>query len=70
MIKIGNCYVARLTKTDMPVRIESLDANGQWKARSLLQGRVVYVKFASDITPNDSISTFAASRCETAGLTV
>ena len=43
-IKIGQCYVARFTKTDMPIRMESLENNGQWKARSLIHGRIVFVK--------------------------
>jgi hypothetical protein len=43
-IKIGQCYVARFTKTDMPVRMESFEANGHWKARSLTHGRIVIVK--------------------------
>ena len=43
-IKIGNCYIARLTKADMPIRIESLEANGHWKARSLTHGRIIFVK--------------------------
>ena len=44
MIKIGQCYIARFTKTEMPVRIESLEASGQWRARSLTHGRIVFVK--------------------------
>jgi len=44
MIKIGQCYIASFTKADMPVRIESLEASGQWKARSLTHGRIVFVK--------------------------
>jgi len=49
MIKIGQCYVARFTKTDMPIRMESLEANGQWKARSLTHGRIVVVKSESQL---------------------
>ena len=49
MIKIGNCYIASFTKADMPVRIESLEANGHWKARSLTHGRIVFVKSESQL---------------------
>jgi hypothetical protein len=49
MIKIGNCYVARFTKTDMPIRIEAVDTKGDWKARSLTHGRIVFVKSESQI---------------------
>ena len=49
MIKIGQCYIASFTKADMPVRIESLEANGQWKARSLTHGRIVFVKSESQL---------------------
>jgi len=49
MIKIGQCYIAHFTKTDMPVRIESLEAGGQWKARSLMHGRIVVVKSESQL---------------------
>jgi hypothetical protein len=49
MIKIGACYIARFTKTDMPVRIEAVDANGYWQARSLTHGRIVTIKSESQI---------------------
>jgi hypothetical protein len=49
MIKTGMCYIARFTKTDMPVRIESLEANGFWKARSLTHGRLVFIKSESQL---------------------
>ena len=49
MIKIAQCYIARFTKVEMPVRIESLEANGTWKARSLTHGRIVFVKSESQI---------------------
>jgi hypothetical protein len=43
-IKTGNCYIASFTKNVMPIRIESREANGHWKARSLTHGRIVFVK--------------------------
>ena len=49
MIKISGCYIARFTKVEMPVRIESLETNGTWKARSLTHGRIVFVKSESQI---------------------
>jgi len=49
MIKIGNCYIAGFTKSEMPVRIESLEVNGCWKARSLTHGRIVFVKSESQL---------------------
>jgi len=48
-IKPGQCYVARFTKTDMPIRIESREVNGSWKARSLTHGRIVFVKSDSQL---------------------
>ena len=48
-IKIGQCYIARFTKTDMPVRMESLEVSGYWKARSLTHGRIVFVKSESQL---------------------
>ena len=49
MIKIAQCYIVRFTKIEMPVRIESLETNGTWKARSLTHGRIVFVKNESQI---------------------
>ena len=49
MIKIGNCYIASFTKAEMPVRIESQEANGHWKSRSLTHGRIVFVKTESQL---------------------
>ena len=49
MIKIGTCYVARFAKTDMPVRMESIESDGTWKARSLTHGRLVVVKNESQL---------------------
>jgi len=49
MIKIGKCYVARFTKSDMPMRIETVNANGHWQARSLTHGRIVFIKNESQI---------------------
>ena len=43
-IKIGQCYIAKFTKQEMPVRIESQKDNGIWISRSLTHGRVVFVK--------------------------
>ena len=49
MIKISGCYIARFTKIEMPVRIEAVETNGTWKARSLTHGRIVFVKNESQI---------------------
>ena len=49
MLKIGCCYVAKFTKVEMPVRIESLETDGTWKARSLTHGRIVFGKNESQI---------------------
>ena len=49
MIKIGNCYIARVSKIEMPIRIEAVEANGAWKSRSLTHGRIVFVKTESQI---------------------
>ena len=49
MLKIGCCYIAKFTKIEMPIRIESLETNGTWRARSLIHGRIVFVKNESQI---------------------
>ena len=49
MLKIGQCYVARFTKSDMPIRIEAIEAKDGWRARSLTHGRIVFVKNESQI---------------------
>ena len=49
MLKIGCCYVVKFTKIEMPVRIESLETDGTWKARSLIHGRIVFVKSEAQI---------------------
>jgi len=58
-IKIGSCYIASFAKTDMPIRIESCEANGSWKARSLTHGRIVFVKSDSQLIRECSGSDLA-----------
>lgn len=48
-IKIGACYIARFTKTTIPVRIESQNENGVWLTRCLTHGRMVFLKSESQI---------------------
>ena len=43
-IKLGQCYLARLSKSDIPVRLEKNDPAGGWIARSLTHGRILKIK--------------------------
>jgi len=58
-IKIGQCYVASFAKNEMPIRIESREANGSWKARSLTHGRIVLVKNEAQLVRECSGSDLA-----------
>ncbi len=59
MLKIGSCYIARFTKTEMPVRIESQNENGVWLTRSLTHGRVVFVRSESQFLRECSDNDFS-----------
>lgn len=60
-LKSGDCYVARLTNGESPVRLVEKTENGHWKTRSLLHGRVVMVKseaqFLRPCSENDLLTT-------------
>ena len=48
-VSLGGCYLARLSKAEMPVRLERNDPKGGWTARSLTHGRRVRIKDASQL---------------------
>lgn len=48
-IKVGKCYVAKLSKGEAPVRIESVHEDGGWVARTLLTSRVTRIKTVEQI---------------------
>ncbi|MGL6193732.1 MAG: HTH domain-containing protein [Thermoguttaceae bacterium] len=57
-IKIGHCYMTKLSKKTIPVRVESVLPNkGGWEVRSLVSGRPTVVKaktqFLHECTPEE-----------------
>ncbi|MDD3586673.1 MAG: winged helix-turn-helix domain-containing protein [Thermoguttaceae bacterium] len=48
-IKVGKCYIAKLSKGDAPIRIESVHEDGGWVARTLLTSRITRIKTAEQI---------------------
>lgn len=48
-IVLGRCYLARLSKSEMPVRLERNDPKGGWIARSLEHGRVIRIRETSQL---------------------
>ena len=44
-VKIGQCYMAKVTNSVVPVRIESVKGTG-WSATNLATGKTVYIKTA------------------------
>ena len=48
-IRLGQCYLARLSKVEMPVRLERNHPDGGWIARSLEHGRQVRIKDVSQL---------------------
>ncbi|MGL6196607.1 MAG: winged helix-turn-helix domain-containing protein [Thermoguttaceae bacterium] len=43
-IKIGHCYIAKLSKKQAPVRVDSTNPDGGWNVRNLETGRLTVVK--------------------------
>ncbi|GHT42256.1 hypothetical protein FACS189443_5060 [Planctomycetales bacterium] len=43
-IKLGQCYMSRFSKVELPLRIERVNPTGGWTARALTHGRTVQVK--------------------------
>ena len=48
-VKIGKCYIARLSKGEAPIRIESTHEDGGWVAKTLLTSRVTRIKTKEQI---------------------
>lgn len=48
-IKVGKCYIAKLSKGEAPIRIESVHEDGGWVARTLLTSRITRIKTAEQI---------------------
>lgn len=48
-IRLGQCWVARLTKCDMTIRIEDYLPKGGWVARSLSHGRTLWIRKADQL---------------------
>jgi len=45
-VKIGQCYMAKVTNNEVPVRIEAENRNGGWNAKNVATGRNVRIKTA------------------------
>jgi len=43
-IRLGQCWMVRLSKRDLCVRLESLSPDGGWIARTMSHGRKVKIK--------------------------
>jgi len=48
-IRLGQCFYARFTKSDLVVRIDDTAPGGGWVARSLTHGRKVLIKSVDQI---------------------
>jgi hypothetical protein len=48
-IKLGQCYIARFNKKDLPIRLERINSSGGWIARVLTHGRMIQVKDESQL---------------------
>jgi len=45
-VKIGQAYMAKVTGTEAPVRIDAENPHGGWDAKNLVSGRKVHIKTA------------------------
>jgi len=45
-VKIGECYMAKVTGSEAPVRIETENPHGGWNAKNVATGRKVRIKTA------------------------
>jgi len=45
-VKIGQCYMAKVTNSEVPVRIEAENRHGGWDAKNVATGRKVRIKTA------------------------
>jgi len=46
-VKVGQCYMAKVTKSVVPVRIDRETPSGGWDARNVATGRSVRIKSAA-----------------------
>jgi hypothetical protein len=49
LIKLGQCFMSRFSKTELPVRIERNNLDGGWFACALTHGRIVQIKDESQL---------------------
>jgi len=45
-VKVGQCYMAKVTNSEVPVRIEAENPHGGWDAKNVATGRKVRIKTA------------------------
>jgi len=45
-VKIGQCYMTKVTNCEVPVRIDAANAQGGWDAKNIATGRKVRIKSA------------------------
>lgn len=48
-IKLGQCWIVRLTKCEMAVRIDDYSPKGGWETRSLSHGRRIWVRHVDQL---------------------
>lgn len=61
-IRPGQCWMARLTKSDLCVRLESRTPNGGWIARTMLHGRKIKIENEIALLRRcDTVKNYAAA---------
>ncbi|MGL6196588.1 MAG: winged helix-turn-helix domain-containing protein [Thermoguttaceae bacterium] len=65
-IKIGHCYIAKLSKKQAPVRVDSTNPDGGWNVRNLETGRLSIIKekdkFLRECEDSDIVAEVAPTR--------
>ncbi|HYW79200.1 MAG TPA: winged helix-turn-helix domain-containing protein [Thermoguttaceae bacterium] len=65
-VKIGQTYMAKLSKNVVPVRIDAENAKGGWDAKSLATGRTVRIESAGQLQRECTQADLAGSAKATA----
>ena len=61
-IRLGQCWMVRLTKCDLYVRLESRNPDGGWTGRAMSHGRKVTIKSATQLLRRcDDVKVYTAT---------
>ncbi len=52
-VKIGQSYMAKVTNSVVPVRIDAVNSHGGWDAKNIASGRKVRIKSAQRLRCGD-----------------